>query len=215
MTRTRRALLERLADAVAALPSTQPQRVAIDGVDGAGKTRLADEVAGLMDGRRPVLRASVDGFHRRRAARYARGRGSPTGYYLDSYDYAALTSMLLDPFAAAEPVCTAIWGHVTDAPVPRRWKRVDADAILIVDGIFLHRPELRDAWAASVFCRVTPEAAYARMASRDGVPADPSHPANRRYLEGQRLYVGACDPEAHATYVVDNTDLAAPYLVER
>jgi uridine kinase len=215
VTHTRRALLDRLGDAMVALSSASPQRVAVDGVDGAGKTMLADELAEAVGDRRPVLRASVDGFHRSRAARYARGRDSPEGYYLDSYDYAALSSVLLDPFAAAEPICTAIWDHVTDAPVPRRWQRVDASAILIVDGIFLHRPELRDAWAASVFCRVTPDAAYARMASRDGVPADPSHPANRRYLEGQRLYVEACDPEVHATYVVDNTDMAAPYLIER
>ncbi|HYJ67792.1 MAG TPA: hypothetical protein VEX15_09025 [Nocardioidaceae bacterium] len=88
MTDTRRALLERLADALAALPTTRPQRVAIDGVDGAGKTTLGDELADLMDGRRPIVRASVDGFHRPRAARYARGRASPEGFYLDSYDYA-------------------------------------------------------------------------------------------------------------------------------
>jgi uridine kinase len=215
VTGTRRVLLDRLADALASLPPTRPQRVAIDGVDGAGKTMLADEVAELMDGRRPVVRASVDGFHRPRAARYTRGRDSPEGYYLDSYDYAALFSVLLDPFAIGEPVCTAVWDHVADAPVPRRWHRVGADAILIIDGIFLHRPELRDAWAASVFCRVTLDTAYARMAERDGASADPADPANRRYVEGQRLYIAACDPEAHATYVVDNTDLAAPYLVGR
>jgi uridine kinase len=215
VTPTRRALLGRLADAVAALPSTRPQRVAIDGVDGAGKTRLADELAELIGGRRPIVRASVDGFHRPRAARHARGRASPEGFYLDSYDYAVLFSVLLDPFAAAEPVCTAVWDHVADAPVPRRWQRVDANAILLFDGLFLHRPELRDAWAASIFCRVTPAVSCARMAERDGTPADPTDPANRRYVEGQGLYLAACDPEAHATYVIDNNDLAAPYLVER
>jgi uridine kinase len=218
VTPTRCALLERLAEALTELPPARPQRVAIDGVDGAGKTMLADELAGLIeltDGRRQVVRASVDGFHRPRAARYARGRRSPEGFYLDSYDYATLSSVLLDPFAAGEPVCTAVWDHVTDAPVPRRWQRVDAAAILIFDGLFLHRPELRDAWAASIFCRVDAVTSCARMAARDGAPADPDDPANRRYVEGQRLYLAACDPESHATYVVDNTDLAAPYLVDR
>jgi uridine kinase len=207
-------LLERLADALVALPTTMPQRVAIDGVDGAGKTMLADELAELIGDRRPVVRASVDGFHRPRDARYARGRRSPEGYFLDSYDYATLSSVLLDPFAAGEPVCTAVFDHVTDAPVPRRWRRSGADAILLLDGLFLHRPELRDAWAASIFCRVTPAVSCARMAERDGTPADPDDPANRRYVEGQRIYLGACDPESHATYVIDNTDLTAPYLVE-
>lgn len=106
-----------------------------------------------------------------------------------------------------------MWDHVADTPVPRRWQRYDAEAILILDGLFLHRPKLRDAWDMSIFCRVPPDVSCARMAKRDGTPADPNHLANRRYVEGQRLYIEACDPEAHATYVVDNTDLAAPYDV--
>jgi uridine kinase len=219
VTPVRHALLRRLADAVAALPPDRPRRVAIDGVDGAGKTVLADELAGLLAAAgRPVLRASVDGFHRPRAQRYARGRRSPEGYYLDSYDYATLRSVLLDPLDSASSgasVCTAVWDHRQDAPVPRRWRPVSAATVLLFDGIFLHRPELRDHWDLSIFCRVGPEVSCARMAVRDGAPADPTDPANRRYVEGQRRYIAACDPESLVTYVVDNSDLAAPYLVER
>jgi uridine kinase len=51
------------------------------------------------------------------------------------------------------------------------------------------------------------------MAARDGGPADPTDPANRRYVDGQRLYLAACAPRERATVVVDNTDLAAPKLL--
>jgi uridine kinase len=215
-TARRRRLLDRLARDIVALPSNRPRIVAIDGVDGAGKTMLADELAtDVRAAGRPVLRAGVDGFHRPRAARYARGRGSPQGYYLDSYDYPTLLSVLLEPFVAGEPVCPAVWEHISDTPVPRRWQPVELGAVLIFDGIFLHRPELRDRWDLSIFCRVDPATSCARMAVRDGTPADPADPANRRYVEGQRSYLDACDPEALASYVVDNTDLAAPYVVER
>jgi uridine kinase len=47
---------------------------------------FADELAAAL-GRagRPVLRASVDDFHRPRAERYRRGRESAVGYWLDAY----------------------------------------------------------------------------------------------------------------------------------
>ena len=86
---------------------------------------------------------------------------------------------------------------------------------LLFDGIFLHRRELADRWDLSIFCRVDPVTSCARMAVRDGTPADPGHPANHRYVEGQRRYLADSDPETLATYVVDNTDLSRPYLVER
>ena len=94
----RQRLLEMLAEEVAGLVDGHPLLVAIDGVDGAGKTVFADEFADVL--RRhglEVVRASVDGFHHPARRRYRRGRTSPEGFFLDSYDYAALTRLLLDP----------------------------------------------------------------------------------------------------------------------
>jgi uridine kinase len=48
-----------------------------------------------------------------------------------------------------------------------------------------------------------------RMAGRDGTPADPDHPDQRRYLEAQALYRAAADPLGNADVVVDNTDPGA------
>jgi uridine kinase len=68
MTNTRATLITGIAEQVLALPATDIRRVAIDGVDGAGKTHFADELATELDRRGiPVIRASVDGFHRRAA----------------------------------------------------------------------------------------------------------------------------------------------------
>ena len=85
------------------LPALHPDRrirVAIDGVDGAGKTTLADALAPLVAAQgRPVIRASVDDFHNPRSLRYARGRYSPDGFYLDSYDYDSFRRLLLEPLS--------------------------------------------------------------------------------------------------------------------
>lgn len=52
-------------------------KLAIDGVDGAGKTTLADELAIALEKKgEQVIRASIDGFHNPQKLRYAMGRNS-------------------------------------------------------------------------------------------------------------------------------------------
>ena len=74
-------MLNTLADRIAATNLRGYARVAIDGIDAAGKTRLAGELAPLIEARgRPVIRASIDDFLRPADERYRRGRESPRGY---------------------------------------------------------------------------------------------------------------------------------------
>ncbi len=51
------------------------------------------------------------------------------------------------------------------------------------------------------------------MAARDGGDPDPAAPANRRYVDGQRLYLATCRPRERASVVVDNTHPAVPVVV--
>lgn len=46
-----------------------------------------------------TVRVSLDGFHHPAAVRHRRGRHSPEGFFLDSYDYAAFRRLVLDPLA--------------------------------------------------------------------------------------------------------------------
>lgn len=185
----------------------------MDGVDGAGKTVLADELAVLVGRRRAVLRAGVDDFHRPRTERYARGRG-PESFYRDSHDLTALQDVLLRPFRGGRPVRTAVHDVAADAPVRPAPVDPPGDAVLLLDGIFLHRPELAGHWDASVFVDVPFEVSVPRGNARAGIdlPADPAAPENDRYVGGQRIYLERARPVERATWVLDNTDLAAPDL---
>ncbi|MCV0396497.1 MAG: uridine kinase [Rhizobiaceae bacterium] len=189
--------------------------VAIDGVDGSGKTNFADELAPLIRARgRHVVRAGVDGFHHPRRIRYRRGRDSPDGFFRDSYDYDALKRDLLAPFRAGERgVRTVRFDHRTDRPVPSPPLAVDETSTLILDGIFLHRDELAGWWDMSIYLDVPFSVSYARMAARDGSDPDPGAPSNRRYLEGQRLYLRHCAPLERASLVIDNRLIEAPRVV--
>jgi uridine kinase len=191
-------------------------RVAIDGVDGAGKTTFADELGSFVAAMgRPVIRASVDGFHNPKAVRYQRGRHSPEGYFEDSYNYSALKKYLLDPLSpgGSRRYRRAFFDYVTDDVVPANDVDATPSSILLMDGIFLHRPELLAYWDASIFLQTEFAVSVARCASRDGSSPDPAAPSNRRYVEGQRLYLQACQPEAKATIVIDHNNLSAPTIV--
>lgn len=76
--------------------------------------------------------------------------------------------------------------------------------MVIVEGMFLHRDELLDLWDLSIFLDVPFATSLGRMAERDDTSPDPEDPSVHRYVEGQRIYLAACNPTQRATYVVAN-----------
>ena len=187
-------MLEELGGALAAVHAADGlTRIGIDGVDGAGKTSRAEELAQELTGRgRPAVRVSLDQFERPTTERYARGELSPEGYYLDSFD--------MERFRA----------HLLSIDGPR-------DLVVVADGVFLHRPELADLWDATVWVEADLDVAARRGAERNLVwfdSLDETHERYRvRYLPAQRRYIAQQRPHERATFVLRNTDLDDPELV--
>jgi len=182
--------------------------VAVDGLDGAGKTRFADALAEQLGiGHRAVFRASIDDFHWPRARRYARGRDSAEGFYRDSYDYETFKRVLVEPFRAGwiGSFVLKAFDLKRDVPFEPVWSSGPKDAILVVDGIFLNRPELRGLWNYSIWLEVDPEVTAERMLERDGEGANAE-----RYTGGQALYLTESKPKELATAIVDNNDYDHP-----
>jgi uridine kinase len=212
-------LLARLADAVAGFHPARRIRIAIDGVDGAGKTTLANALAPLVAAKgRPAIRASVDDFHNPQSVRYARGRYSPDGFYLDSYDYDAFRRLLLDPLGpgGSGEYAAKRFDLARDRPFDLDPQHAAPTAALIVDGIFLHRPELRSCWDLSMFLKVDFDVSLPRGAARGPTfdAIDPDSPPHRRYVGGQRRYLAECNPEQQADIVIDYSDLQAPVVLK-
>jgi uridine kinase len=185
----------------------------VDGVDAAGKTTLADELAALLMQRgRPVIRASIDGFHRPRAERYRQGANSPQGYYADSFDYAAVSSVLLEPLGPHGSRCfrRVVFDYRTDAPSMTAEEEASADALLLFDGVFLLRPEINDQWDYRIFVdapfAVTIERAVLRDTKLFGSAEATLARYHERYIPGQRLYLVTVDPLRHAQAIIDNAD---------
>ena len=171
-------------------------RVGIDGVSGAGKTTFADTLAPHVDA--PVVRASFDDFHFPRAIRHARGEG-PDSYYEDTFDVARFRSELLEPFARGEPIRTRIFDHVRDVTVDEPPLPAPPGAVLLVDGIWLHKPELRDGFDLTIWLEVDRRAALARAIARDGM----AERYATRYVPAESRYIEEIDPRGLAGIVVE------------
>ena len=217
-------LLILLAERILALDLPHPTRVGIDGVDAAGKTTLADELAQTLAARthRQIIRASIDRFHNPHAVRARQGSDSPEGYFADSFNLPALKQLLLDPLGPGSEdrsVQTAIFDVLADQPVSAETTNAAPDALLIFDGIFLHRPELAEVWDISVFLQVDFDTVLERAARRDHERASIGSEQAileryyKRYLPAQRRYLQDCQPAERATILIDNNKPSAPIIL--
>lgn len=216
---TRQRVLQQLVNGIIAFPYTHPLRVAIDGIDAAGKTTLANELVPLIEEQgRVVIRASIDGFHRPRADRYQQGPDSPQGYYEDAFDYPLLQEALLQPLGPTgnRRYRRAGFDFRTDTPEAPNEEHAPLNAVLLLDGVFLLRPELDPLWDYRIFVQVDFEVALQRAMKRDQPLFGSAEAVQVRYLQryipGQQFYLQRDHPQERADVIVDNNDPASPLL---
>lgn len=224
VTERRAAVLDAVADLVERCAFGRVL-VGVDGRSGSGKSTFADELASVLDRRgRAVVRSTTDLFHRPRAERMQLGATSPEGYRLHSHQVDSIVADLLEPFRhGAHQVLVGAFDEPTDRPqavtveVPQR-------AILIFDGLFVHRPELLPHWDLTVMLHADRrcDAAWLGYLETD-LPQDPTERAAAldrrlerarwpRYRQGWRDYVASIG-SIEATVDIDNDALDAPAIV--
>jgi uridine kinase len=141
---TRAECLISLAAKIAALHFDHPTRVAIDGVDGSGKTTLADELTGTIEslGPRQVIRASIDDFAQPSDIRYRRKPKSGDSYFFDAFGLvrrAVLRSAWPRPSTVS---VAAAFDILTAASTPRSAAAVD----VLPATAYFTATELDDCW---------------------------------------------------------------------
>lgn len=210
---------EQLASLIVSRVGARPLKVGVNGIDGAGKTVLADELGALLRRKgQLVLRSSIERFFNPPEVRYSRGKDDPLGY-LDSFDLGALKTNLLAPLSEGgdRQVRLGVYDRARELVSLEPVQLAPPRAILLFDGVFLFVPELRDLWDLHIFVEVSFETALQRTLVRDAPFFGGVDETRRRYLTryfpGQRLYLEAVSPRALADVVVMNDDYARPELL--
>lgn len=181
--------------------------VAVDGVGASGKTTFATRLA-EQAGPRPTVLLHADDYFNPADVRHARGRLSAEGFWLDTYNYESLVSWALEPLthAGSGLYRPAAFDRTTGANTCPDLVQAPAEALVIVEGVFLHRDELARFWDYSVFLDVSIEEANRRMTDRGGLDKALAPALLRRYNGAQALYFAHAQPWERASVVIDNTD---------
>lgn len=214
---TRAELLSRLAEAVGAVKTAYPTRVAFDGVPAAGKTTMADELAVVLRAQgRGVIRATIEDFLAPRSVRFRRAEESAEDWYNESTDLDALLRVLLDPLGPGgdRRIQRAVYDKVTDFTLSPPVTTAGADAVLLFDGVFLLRQELFDRWDLRIFVSASFDTALDRSLIRDQTPLRPAAEVEqryrRRYIPSQQFYFETIRPAEHADIIVYNDEPLRP-----
>jgi len=104
---------------------------------------------------------------------------------------------------------TDVWDLGLDRP------RAAPEAILIVDGTFLNRPELAPHWDVHIFLDVSETTAIGRDAAGPGNGADIEAVYRARYLSAFDLYQSEANPTAAADFVISLEVFEAPVILRR
>lgn len=189
---SREALVEELAELIAARPSGAWTRVAVDGAPAAHPEELADAlVAPLRVRGRAALRVSAGDFLRPASLRLEYGRADPQVFYDEWLDADALAREVLDPLepGGSGRVLPALWDSRIDRAYRMPYEEVPPGGVVLVDGTLL-----LGRWLAF---DVSVHVWLSRGALERGTPE-----AERRRLPAYERYESEVRPQESADVVV-------------
>jgi uridine kinase len=168
--------------------------VGIDGRGGSGKSSLAAELSGFLAGACVV---EIDDFYRparERGVRAARGDDELGG----DFDWRRLREQVLEPLAAGKTGRFQRYDWNGDALA--EWHDVPAGEVVIVEGNYVARPELRGYYHLTIWVEARYDVRLRRGLARDG------EEARARWVEEwmpeEDRYVAACRPADHVDLIV-------------
>ena len=190
----------------------KPIRIAINGIEGTGKTVLAEKLTKYLNSENlNAIQVSIDGFHFNKEVRYKQGRNSAKGYYEDSYDEIVFVEKVLKSSQTDFPnYTTATHNLETDEYLSLEPIKLENNSILITDGAYLFKPNYRNHWDLKIYLKTSFEIAMKRGVERDkdslgGVELT-KEKYEKRYHESSRIYLAENVPEKIADIVIDNSD---------
>ena len=165
--------------------------VAIDGPSGAGKSTLAEALLSSLQGATVV---HVDDFYSDEGVDPSGGMDLEDA--CDQYvDWLKLFELVLQPLKDGENGYYQIYDWV--AQRPGTWVMVEPRGVLIVEGVYAMRPELREVYDVKVFVDTPPEIRLRRLGERSDNPV-----WVKRWAEAEVWYNANLRPIDYADVIV-------------
>jgi uridine kinase len=105
---------------------------------------------------------------------------------------------------------------LNDRPFPEAWSDIQPNAVVIVDGVFLLRRDLRQYWDYSIWLQIDWDTMIERATKRDVAWVGSAEEVAERYREfwipTHRFYETGDDPRGFATIIVDNQRPETPIV---
>lgn len=187
---SRRDLIEALADEILHNYAHGRVSVAIDGVDPAATDAFGADLVELLKKRgHSAFAARMNDFVSPRERREAWGADSAEVRYRNTYDYSVLRRVLIDPFkmGGSTGFVAAAYDRAREQQIQAKWLTAPEDAILVVSGEFLQRPELKGMWNFTAWL--------------ESAPGDPD---DKLAAAARKLYAKDVKVRESASAIIDN-----------
>jgi uridine kinase len=172
--------------------STPITLVAIDGHSAAGKSSLA---RALQAKHRRAAIVQTDDFYRPLDVAY-RATLDAAGGYAEYYDWQRLEAQVLRPLRSRTKACYQRYDWGTNEL--NHWAELEPEGLVIVEGCYSSRPELRSYYDAIAFVVTSPIERMNRQRRRN----DASDVWLRRWDAAERYYLENFHPERCADIVL-------------
>ena len=176
--------------------------VAIDGLGGAGKSYLAGALANELRTHRNVEVAIVHGddfFLPSERRSFPPAKQKPIGA---DFDWRRLVEQVVDPLRRGQDARYQVYDWDRDALAA--WLTIPAGALVLIEGVYMLRPELRDLYDLRVWVDCPRQIRLARGIARDGEAWRPRW--EQDWMPSEDRYVAECQPIAIADVVVSGKE---------
>lgn len=210
---------DELANNISSIRQKHPLRICIDGVTASGKTTFSKKLANkLNELGQHTITVSLDDFHNLKAIRYKDGRNSPSGYYNNAYNIEGIIEFLLKPISIVPEYkyISKLHDIEKDIILSPDWINAKSKSILIVDGSFSLRKELRPYIDFGIYLDVDFSISENRAVKRDeslfGSKESARKMTKDRYQAAHKIHLEENDPKSFSHIIVMNNDPLNPLI---
>jgi uridine kinase len=189
-------------------PGRRASLIAISGIDASGKGYVSAALARELTARgKRIAMIGIDGWLNLPAVRFS-GNQPGLHFYRHALRFDEMFTTLIDPLVVTGSVdCLADYAEETGRSFRKHHYQFQDAEIVLLEGIFLFRRDLRERYDLRIWIECGFESALRRAVAREqeGLPpAETIAAFESIYFPAQRVHFAEDDPRSCAHIIIDN-----------